>query len=149
MKIHAAVTLEDLPLSIVIGSGAEYDPYRFEETIGAIKVRTGYRPITRPEEIVADSIYDDTQVREYLRRRKIKASIPENKRNRKRRKRGRPIRFSKESYAKRSSVERFFSRIKMGFRRIIIRYERLDRIFRALVIIATFFIYWEKLQEKF
>lgn len=88
------------------------------------------------------------QVREYLHRR-IKASIPENKRNPKRRKRGRPRRFSKESYAKRSAVERFFSRIKMGFRRIIITYERLDRIFRVLVIIATFFIYWGKLQERF
>jgi hypothetical protein len=33
----------------------------------------------------------------------------------------------------------------MGFRRIIMRYERLDKIFRALVVIATFFIYWEKL----
>ncbi|WP_416182782.1 hypothetical protein [Methanosarcina sp.] len=76
--MHAAVTSEDLPISIVIGSGAEYDPYRFEETIGAIKIRTGYRPITRPEEIVADSIYDDAQVREYLHSRRIKASIPEN-----------------------------------------------------------------------
>lgn len=37
----------------------------------------------------------------------------------------------------------------MGFRRIIIRYERLDRILRALVIIATFFVYWEKIQERF
>ena len=95
-----------------------------------------------------DSIYDDAQVREYLHSRRIKASIPENKRNRKNRKRGRSKRFIKESYAKRSAVERFFSRIKTGFRRITIRYERLDRIFRALVVIATFFIYWEKLQEK-
>ncbi len=75
--------------------------------------------------------------------------IPENKRNRKKRKRERPKRLSKESYAKRSAVKRFFSKIKMGFRRIIIKYERLDRIFRALVLIATFFIYWEKLQEQF
>jgi len=89
------------------------------------------------------------QVREYLRRRRIKASIPENKRNRKKRNRGRPKRFSKESYLKRSAVERFFSKIKMGFRRIILRYERLNRIFRALVVIATFFIYWEKLQKQF
>ena len=59
IKIHAAVTSEDIPLSVVIGSGAECDPYRFEETLGAIKIRTGYRPITRPKEIVADSIYDD------------------------------------------------------------------------------------------
>jgi len=64
-------------------------------------------------------------VREYLRRRRIKASIPENERNRKKRKRGRPKRFSKKSYGKRSAVERFFSKIKKGFRRIIIRYERL------------------------
>jgi hypothetical protein len=46
-------------------------------------------------------------------------------------------------------VERFFSKLKMGFRRIIIRYERLNKIFRALVLIATFFIYWEKMQEHF
>ena len=72
IKIHAAVTSEGLPLSIVIGSGAEYDPYRFEEVLGAIKVRTGYRPITIPDEIVADSIYDDAQVLSYLRRRRIK-----------------------------------------------------------------------------
>jgi transposase len=72
----------------------------------------------------------------------------QKKRNRKKRKRGRPKRFNKESYTKRSAVERFFSRIKTEFRRITIRYERLDRIFRALAVIATFFIYWEKLQEK-
>ena len=26
IKIHAAVTSEEIPLSVVIGSGAEYDP---------------------------------------------------------------------------------------------------------------------------
>ncbi|MGA9189037.1 MAG: hypothetical protein WB014_10905 [Methanosarcina sp.] len=77
------------------------------------------------------------QVRQNLRRRKIKASIPENKRNRKKRKRGRYKRFSKESYRKRLAVERLFSKIKIGFRRVILRYERLDRIYRALVIITT------------
>ena len=81
--------------------------------------------------------------------RRIKASTPENKRNRKKRKRGRPKRFSKGSWDKRSAVERFFSGIKTAFRRIIIRYERLDKIFRVLVVIATYFIYWEKLPEQF
>ena len=51
IKIHVAVTSEDILLSVVIGSGAEYDPYRFEETLGAIKIRTGYRPITRPKKL--------------------------------------------------------------------------------------------------
>lgn len=64
IKIHAVVTSEYFPLSIVIGSGAEYDPYRLEEALGVIKIRTGYRPITRPNEIVADSIYNDAQARE-------------------------------------------------------------------------------------
>jgi len=125
IKIHVAVTSEDLPLSVVIGSVAESDPYRFEETLEAIKIRTGYKPITRLYEIVAGSIYDDAQVREYLRRRRIKIPIPG---------------FSTKSYAKISAVERFFSKIEMGFRKILIRYESLYRIFRALVLIATFFI---------
>ncbi|MDR7666435.1 transposase [Methanosarcina sp. Z-7115] len=36
IKIHAAVISEGLPLGIIIGPGAEYDPYRFAETVGAI-----------------------------------------------------------------------------------------------------------------
>jgi hypothetical protein len=50
------------------------------------------------------------QVRKYLRRRRIKASIPENKRNRKKRKKVKPKKFSKESYGKRSAIERLFSK---------------------------------------
>jgi hypothetical protein len=47
---------------------------------------------------------------------------------------------------KRSALEIFISRIKMRLRRINIMYVRWARIFRALVIIAALFIYWEKLQ---
>jgi len=58
---------------------------RFEEYIGAIEIRNGHRPVTRTKGVLAYSIYDDAHVRQYLRRRRIKALISENKRNRKKR----------------------------------------------------------------
>lgn len=64
-------------------------------------------------------------------------------------KRGKPKKLSKESYRKRSTVERFFSKIKIGCRRIILRYERLDRIYRALVIITTYLFIDERCRSHF
>jgi hypothetical protein len=58
-------------------------------------------------------------VRAYLRRRGIKASIPVNRRNRRRPRRGRPYRLDPEAYKQvRSSVERFFAWLTNGFRRL-------------------------------
>ena len=70
--MRAAVTSEGLPLTVVIVQEQKYDQYRIEDTLGSIKVKTGYRPIIRPNQIGTDSIYDNAQVRDYLRRRTIK-----------------------------------------------------------------------------
>ena len=41
--------------------------------------------------MTADAMYDTAKIRKYNRRRGIKSNIPVNKRNRKKKKRGRPI----------------------------------------------------------
>ncbi len=62
------------------------------------------RPVTRPSKVTADAMYDTAKIRKYNRRRGIKSNIPVNKRNRKKKKRGRPIKVDKEEYKKKSIV---------------------------------------------
>ena len=56
------------------------------------------------------------------RKRRIKSIIPVNKRNRKKKKKGRPIKVDKQEYKKKSIVERFFSWIE-SCKKVLPRYE--------------------------
>ena len=141
-----AVSSEGLPLSIVTGPGNEHDSKRFVEVLGMVRIGIERgRPRSRPEEVDADSAYDNKKLRGYLNQRGIKANIPSNDRNRKNPKRGRPFRFNGESYKNRGSIERFFGWIKMGFRRIAVSYERLNTCFIAMINISCFLIYWRRI----
>jgi transposase len=111
--------------------------------VSNIQINTGKgRPRNKPIEVLADAAYDDESIRSYLRRRGIRSNIPSNKRNQKKPKRGRPTRFEDRSYKKRGAVERFFGWIKLGFRKIAPRHERLDLCFEGLVRLASFLIIW-------
>jgi transposase len=133
---------------VIQGPGSEYDAHRFEEVLNKVIVKGPQgRPRTKPSEVVADTGYDDKSVRDLLRKRGIKSSIPINERNRKNPKRGRSYRFDEETYAKRSGIERFFSWIKMGFRRLILRYERSNTCYMGLIHIACFLIYWREIMR--
>ena len=136
-------------MTIQIASGKTHDRQHFVEVMESIKVKTAGRPRTRPLEVLADSAYDDRQIRKYLRKRAIKSNIPVNIRNQKNPKRGRPTRFEYDSYRKRGTIERFFAWMKMGFRRITSRYERLNVVFKGLLDIACFMLCWKKIQETF
>jgi len=128
---------------LAVGPGNEHDSKRFVQAVSNIRIKIGRgRPRNKPGEILADAAYDTEAIRIYLRRRGIKCSIPENKRNQKKPSRGRPTRFNEESYKKRGAVERFFGWIKLGFRRIAQRYERLDECFIGLICLAGFMILW-------
>jgi transposase len=86
-------------------------------------------------------------MRHHLRRRGIRASIPENPRGRRRPRRGRPYRFCGATYrVARAAVERFFAWLKGGFRRLALRYERLSSTFAARVCLASFLIAWKLLR---
>ncbi len=143
MKAHAAVSSNSLPLVIIVGAGNEHDSRRFEQVVSNVRINIGRgRPRTKPGEVLADAAYDTESIRCYLRKRGIKSSIPPNKRNQKEPSRGRPTRFDNGSYKKRGAVERFFGWLKLGFRRISLRHERLDVCFAGLMILASFLIIW-------
>jgi len=92
---------------------------------------------TRPDEVIPDSAYDTKKIRRYLNRRGIRANIPRNIKRKKKARRGRPTRFNRDNYSVgRSCVERFLGWLKGGFRRLIIRYERLTYTFLGLLHLA-------------
>ena len=132
---------------MVVGPGNEHDSQKFEQVVRSIRISTGRgRPKSRPGEVLADAAYDTDAIRVYLRKRGIKSSIPKDKRNQKKLPSGRPTRFDKESYKKRGAVERFFGWIKLGFRRIAPRHERLDECFIGFICLAAFMIIWRTIE---
>jgi transposase len=117
-----------MPLSIIIGPGNEHDSKKLLELVGDLD--------WKPEQLYADAAYDTEQIRRGLESMGIEPNIPVNPRNGRR-----PRPYNLELYRRmRSAVERFFGWLK-SFRRIIIRYERLESTYKALVTIASIIIH--------
>jgi transposase len=123
-KIHVCVDRDSMPLSIAIGPGNEHDSRRLQELVDGLS--------ERPRELYADAAYDTENIRRGLESMGVEPNIPVNPRNGRR-----PRPYNVELYRRmRSAVERFFGWIKT-FRRIVIRYERLESTYKALVTIAS------------
>lgn len=126
---------------MVVGPANEHDSTRFVDTIQQIRIHNGARPRTRPDMVYADKAYNSSAIRRYLASRKIKSRIPHRiwkaKNGKKTGKRYAWIR---------SSVERFFAWLKGGFRRVSVRYERLDVTYMGFLNLASFLIYWRVLR---
>ena len=80
-KIHVAVDGHGRPLSVVLTGGNVNDCTRFEQVMaGVVFRRPGPgRPATRPARVIADKGYSSRAIRAYLRRRGIRATIPERR----------------------------------------------------------------------
>jgi transposase len=127
-KIHVCVNRDSMPLSIIIGSGNEHDSKKLLELVGDLD--------WKPEQLYADAAYDTENIRRGLESMGVEPNIPVNPRNGRR-----PRPYNVGLYRRmRSAVERFFGWIK-SFRRIIIRYERLESTYKALVTIASIIIH--------
>ncbi|GGU39528.1 IS5 family transposase [Lentzea flava] len=99
------------------------------------------RPATRPARVIADKGYSSRAIRTHLRRRGIRATIPERRdqqANRARRGRtgGRPPAFDPVIYKRRNVVERCFNRLKQ-FRAIATRYDKTALSYQAMIDLAT------------
>jgi transposase len=117
-----------MPLSIIIGPGNEHDSKKLLELVGDID--------WKPEQLYADAAYDTENIRRGLESIGIEPNIPVNPRNGRR-----PRPYNVGLYRRmRPAVERFFGWIK-SFRRIIIRYERPESTYKALVTIASIIIH--------
>jgi transposase len=131
------VDLQGLPLAINVVPANRNDSKLYIPTLKSFRIKRKVgRPVNRPAKVTADAIYDSVEIREYNRKRGIKSNIPVNKRNRKRNKRGRPIKIDWEEYIKRCAVERFFSWIE-SCKKVVPRYEIKEMSYLGIVIMAA------------
>ncbi|MFH8626024.1 IS5 family transposase [Streptomyces vietnamensis] len=142
-KVHLAVDGRGLPVSIVLSAGNTADCTMLPAVLDAIRIpRIGPgRPRTRPDRVVADKAYSSRKIRLLLRRRNIKATIPERRdqvanRVRQGAQGGRPPVFDAEAYRGRNVVDRCFSRLKQ-FRAVATRFDKLAAHYRAGVVISS------------
>ena len=78
-KLHLAADSRCRPISRVITAGQRHDAVAFEQVMAGIAIdRAGRgRPRTRPDRVLADKAHSSKAIRAHLRRRGIKATIPE------------------------------------------------------------------------
>ena len=144
-KIHVAADSNCRVLARVTSAGQRHDSLAFEPVMARISVAgrsTGRtRPRTRPGRVLADKAYSSKAIRSHLRRRNIKATIPEpadqikHRRGRGRRG-GRPPAFDREQYKRRNAVERAFAKLRQH-RAVATRYDKRDFVYRGTVDVAS------------
>lgn len=145
IKISTLVDANGRPLSVIVSPANIYDSELYQPTIEGFRIKISRgRPITRPTIIIADAAFDTKEIREYNRKRGIKTNIPVNKRNTKYQQQGRPKKFDKKLYNKRSAVERFFSWIE-SYRKIFPRHEVIEQSFLGLIQLASIMMLWRVL----
>ena len=91
--------------------------------------------------MLADKAYSTRKIRDALRRRGIKATIPEPSNQvagRKSRgsKGGRPPKFDKEIYKTRNTVERAINRLR-GYRAVATRYDKREFVYKGTIDVAS------------
>ena len=124
-------------------AGQRHDSLAFVPLMDRLKVarRGRGRPRTRPGRVLGDKAYSSAAARSHLRRRGIKATIPEPAdqiRNRLRRGSagGRPPAFDRAAYKERNTVERAFGQLRQH-RAVATRYDKRDFVWRGTVDVAS------------
>lgn len=134
VKVSAVVDANGLPLAVKLAAGNVADVDLAVATLKRIEV--GKK--TRPGIVLADKGYDSTRLRRGLRKRRIKANIPERQYAH-RRKRGRPPSYDPVLGKSRYTVERTNAWMK-SFRRIHFRFDRTLPMFRSWIQLACIVI---------
>jgi transposase len=103
------------------------------------------RPRTRPTMVLADRAYSSRAIRSHLRRRQIRAVIPQpsdqiGHRLRRGRQGGRPPGFDADSYKQRNTVERCINRLKQ-WRGLAARTDKLAIAYQAALHLAAILIW--------
>lgn len=135
-KIHIRCEGKGKPITFILSPGQRNESIFLEQLMeqGQVKRSGRGRPRLRPLRLVGDKGYTGRRIRNYLRRRGIRLTIP--------RLSNEPRRgpFSREIYRQRNIVERAINRIKQ-FRRIATRYEKLAANYTAMIAIASILLW--------
>lgn len=134
-------------LAFTVTAGQAGDAPAFETVMSRIRVlRNGPgRPQTRPLAVLADRAYSSRAIRSSLRRRGIRAVIPQpsdqiGHRRRRGRHGGRPLSFDTRAYKQRNPVERFINRLKQ-WRGLATRTDKLAIAYQAALPLAGILIW--------
>ncbi|CAL9565612.1 IS5 family transposase ISSan1 [Streptomyces sp. enrichment culture] len=150
-KVHLASDPRCRPLSFALTEGQAADSPRFIPVLDKIKVRGPVgRPRTRPDAVAGDKAYSSRANRAHLRKRSIKAVIPEKadqaaNRRKKGHRGGRPVSHDAELYKGRNSVERLINKLK-AWRGIATRYDKMPESYLAGLHLRGAVIWMRSLQ---
>ncbi|MEU5068895.1 IS5 family transposase [Streptomyces virginiae] len=145
-KIHLAADGNCRPLAFVLTPGQAGDAPAFTKVMTGIRVaRPRGRPRTRPTMVLADKAYSSRAIREHLRKRGIRAVIPQPADQVANPKRlgcrgGRPPAFGKAAYKQRNTVERCINKLKQ-WRGLATRYDKTTTVYQAALHLAAIHIW--------
>lgn len=136
------------PLAVRLTPGQAGDNPELMPVLGDIAVPTGGRPRSRPSTVIADRAYSHPSTRTDLRRKGIRAVIPQRRDQIAHRRArgshgGRPPGFDPQTYKGRNVVERAFGRLKQ-WRGIATRYDKQALNYRAGIILGAIVMFWLK-----
>jgi transposase len=138
-KIMMLTDGEGTPLAVHLDSASRAEVNLIEQTLEKISVKKAAAPGAprrKPDRLVADKAYDSNGFRARVAKRGIKPIIPARKTSLSATHQdGRSLR----RYARRWKVERTFAWL-LNYRRITVRWERLDYIYGGFVHLACAFI---------
>ncbi len=134
------------PLVVRLTPGQAGDNPELMPVLADIAVATGGRPRSRPSTVIADKAYSHPSTRTALRKRGIRAVIPQRRdqiahRRAKGSRGGRPPAFDPQTYKGRNVVERAFGRLKQ-WRGIATRYDKHALNYRAGIILGAIVMFW-------
>ncbi len=149
-KAHLVTDGNGRGLAVLITPGQAADSPMLPNVLDGVAVPRldSGAPRTTPDQLIGDKAYSARSNRKLLRRRRIKAVIPERadqiaNRKRKGRAGGRAPDFDTETYRRRNVVERAFNKAKR-WRAIATRYDKLALTYRAGLVLALI-VEWLKL----
>ena len=142
-KLMVLVDGAGTPLGVHVDSASPSEMKLLKPTLETVKVKKPHqpgRPRCRPKRLVGDRGYDSNELRDMLDKKGIEPIIPARKNNKvATHQDGRSMR----RYKRRWIVERTNAWIQ-NYRRLVVRYERLDYIYTGLIHFAFAMIILKK-----